>query len=206
MRALLVFGWIMISAFSSAHAEETGEVKKIQDNSFLIEEAYNQEPGVIQHIQTFQYMKNATWGYSFVQEWPVPGRTHQLSYTIPVFHLDTDTDGKKTGIGDVMLNYRYQLIYKEKEGIALAPREDGPRRITFSEILIRTVIPCWSFFGSGRKALLPEIRRTRPCAQFLHGGSGLPISRYLPGFHPETSSPLAGISANLRIFSLLPPF
>ena len=126
MRALLVFGWIMISAFSSAHAEETGEVKKIQDNSFLIEEAYNQEPGVIQHIQTFQYMKNATWGYSFVQEWPVPGRTHQLSYTIPVFHLDTDTNGKKTGIGDVMLNYRYQLIYKEKEGIALAPPRGWP--------------------------------------------------------------------------------
>jgi hypothetical protein len=122
MRNLLVFCWIMILAFSNAYAEEIGEVKKIQDNSFLIEEAYNQEPGVIQHIQAFQYMKNGTWGYSFVQEWPVPGRTHQLSYTIPVFHLDTDTNGKKTGIGDVMLNYRYQLIYKEKEGIALAPR------------------------------------------------------------------------------------
>ncbi|MBI3592388.1 MAG: transporter, partial [Nitrospirae bacterium] len=96
------------------------EAKKIQDNSFLIEEAYNQEPGVIQHIQTFQYMKNRTWGYSFVQEWPVGGQTHQFSYTIPVYHLNKD--GNKTGIGDVMINYRYQLIYKEKEGVAMAPR------------------------------------------------------------------------------------
>jgi len=94
------------------------EAKKIQDNSFLVEEAYNQEPGVIQHIQTFQYMKNRTWGYSFVQEWPVGGQTHQLSYTIPVYHLNKDEN--KTGIGDVMINYRYQLI--NKEGIAMAPR------------------------------------------------------------------------------------
>ena len=33
------------------------EVKKIQDNSFLIEEAYNQEPGVVHHIQIFQYRR-----------------------------------------------------------------------------------------------------------------------------------------------------
>lgn len=95
------------------------EVKKIQDNSFLIEEAYNQETGVIQHIQSFQYnVRNKQWAYTFVQEWPVPGQTHQFSYTIPVFHL-TD-DGKRTGLGDVLLNYRYQLI--NKGWLALAPR------------------------------------------------------------------------------------
>ena len=33
------------------------EVKKIQDNSFLLEEAYNQEDGVIQHIQSYLYNK-----------------------------------------------------------------------------------------------------------------------------------------------------
>ena len=41
----------------------------IQDNSFLAEEAYNQEPGVVQHIQTFMRMWNSkTWTYSFTQE------------------------------------------------------------------------------------------------------------------------------------------
>ena len=35
------------------------EPKKIQDNSFLLEEAYNQEDGVVQHIQMFQYFKKS---------------------------------------------------------------------------------------------------------------------------------------------------
>jgi hypothetical protein len=95
------------------------EAKKIMDNSFLIEEAYNQEDGVIQHIQTFQYLqKSKTWGYTFTQEWPVPAQTHQLSYTIPVNHLETPTN--ETNIGDIAINYRYQLIFKEP--IAMSPR------------------------------------------------------------------------------------
>ncbi|MBT0894089.1 transporter [Geobacter hydrogenophilus] len=94
------------------------EAKKIQDNSFLLEEAYNQEDGVVQHIQAFQYMKGDTWAYTFTQEWPVPKQAHQLSYTIPV--LKNASPGRESGLGDVLLNYRYQAVMKE--GIALAPR------------------------------------------------------------------------------------
>src|SRR3989304_1284470 len=94
---------------SFGEEKESKETKKIQDNSFLIEEAYNQEEGVIQHIQTFQYMKDGTWGNTFTQEWPVKGQMHQFSYTIPVSHL---TDPGRTGLGDMALNYRYQLINK----------------------------------------------------------------------------------------------
>ncbi|MHB9071971.1 MAG: transporter [Desulfobaccales bacterium] len=105
-------------AVSAGFAKE--ETNKIEDNSFLIEEAYNQEYGVIQHIQSFQYnIRNKQWAYVFVQEWPVPGQTHQLSYNIPVYRL-TD-DGYRTGLGDVQLNYRYQLVYKE-DLVAVAPR------------------------------------------------------------------------------------
>jgi hypothetical protein len=57
---------------------------RIEDNSFLIEEAYNQDPGVIQHISSFQYLKQNTWIYTFTDEWPVPGMKHQLSMTLPV--------------------------------------------------------------------------------------------------------------------------
>jgi len=99
-------------------AEAQNEVKKIQDNSFLIEEAYNQEPGVVQHIQSFQYMKGDQWLYTFTQEWPVPKETHQLSYTIPVARLEAPD--RNAGLGDILLNYRYQAILKEH--IALAPR------------------------------------------------------------------------------------
>ncbi|MEK7296758.1 MAG: transporter [Planctomycetota bacterium] len=101
-------------------AEETTETtKKIQDNSFMIEEAYNQEAGVIQHIQTFQYLeKSHNWAYSFVQEWPVLGQTHQFSYSIPISHLDDPTN--QTGMNDIALNYRYQVPLDAP--IALAPR------------------------------------------------------------------------------------
>ncbi len=102
-------------------AEDVEELhgNKIMDNSFLLEEAYNQEPGVIQHIQTFQYLeKSENWEYSFTQEWPVPGQRHRLSYTIPVSYLNDPV--KETDIGDVALNYRYQLLFQE--AMAIAPR------------------------------------------------------------------------------------
>jgi len=92
---------------------------KIQDNSFLLEEAYNQEDGVIQHIFAYQYLKNAkTWGLTFTQEWPVPTQTHQLSYTIPFNRVDDPA--WKSGLGDIALNYRYQLVFKDN--LAIAPR------------------------------------------------------------------------------------
>lgn len=50
-------GAVMFGILLAAGGAFAEEPKKIQDNSFLIEEAYNQEDGVIQHIQTFQYMR-----------------------------------------------------------------------------------------------------------------------------------------------------
>jgi hypothetical protein len=109
---------IVFNTYSFAEETKKEEPKRIEDNSFLIEEAYNQETGIIQHIQTFEYLKRTkTWLYTFTQEWPVGGQTHQLSYTIPVSHFGETAD---TGLGDIALNYRYQLI--EGETVALAPR------------------------------------------------------------------------------------
>ena len=46
----------------------------IQDNSFLVEEAYNQNFGVVQHISSFtRFFDSKDWNYTFTQEWPVPG-------------------------------------------------------------------------------------------------------------------------------------
>jgi hypothetical protein len=91
----------------------------IADNSFLIEEAYNQEAGVVQHINTFAREEvGGSWQYAFTQEWPLGGMLHQLSYTIPVVR----PDGFGTGLGDVLLNYRYQLL-----GDGVAPLHVAPR-------------------------------------------------------------------------------
>ena len=49
-------------------AAGTAEPPPIQDNSFLIEEAYNQEPGVVQHINTFQRLRGGPWVATFTQE------------------------------------------------------------------------------------------------------------------------------------------
>jgi len=93
--------------------------RPISDNSFLIEEAYNQEPGVVQHISAWQRsLRSAAWGFTFTQEWPVGTQTHQLSYTIAVQRTARPSS---TGLGDAALNYRYQLRGAEQRG-AIAPR------------------------------------------------------------------------------------
>ena len=93
----------------------------IQDNSFLIEEAYNQEEGVVQHINTFQRMRGGEWVATFTQEWPVPEQAHQLSYTIP-YQRVSGASGRRTGLGDIALNYRYQLARSGETEFACAPR------------------------------------------------------------------------------------
>src|SRR5688572_5598548 len=99
-------------ALSAAAAESTDppprNVNGISDNSFLIEEAYNQGPGVVQHILTGFYNVNRLGGsddkaldLSFTQEWPLWSQTHQLSYTVPYFF--TRSGGQSdNGIGDVL--------------------------------------------------------------------------------------------------------
>ncbi len=93
-------------------------VAQIQDNSFLIEEAYNQESGIVQHISTFDRSSGGDWAYGFTQEWPLGGIRHQLSYTIPIENIE----GLGTGLGDVALNYRHQLLGNPEAAVVLAPR------------------------------------------------------------------------------------
>ncbi|MEO8484194.1 MAG: transporter [Acidobacteriota bacterium] len=89
----------------------------ISDNSFLVEEAYNQEAGVVQHISVFQRDKRTgNWAYSFTQEWPAPwDAKHQLSYTVTGVNA-----GAGAGVGDALLNWRYQVVQNER--VAFAPR------------------------------------------------------------------------------------
>jgi hypothetical protein len=95
---------------------------QIQDNSFLIEEAYNQTPGVVQTIQTYsRTFGSGDWIYTLTQEWPVPKETHQLSVTVPVQGVTADS-GRARGLGDVALNYRYQLLGNGEAKVAVSPR------------------------------------------------------------------------------------
>lgn len=89
----------------------------ISDNSFLVEEAFNQEKGVVQNIFGATYSDLAGWSASFTQEWPVPGVRHQLSYTIPFSIV-----GGAAGWGDLLINYRVQVLEEGPKRPAFAPR------------------------------------------------------------------------------------
>lgn len=80
----------------------------IEDNSFLIEEAFNQGPGIVQHINTLSRSLDGSRSmvYMLTQEWPMPNLSHQLSYSVPASSLDR---GASRGVGDAMLNYRYNV-------------------------------------------------------------------------------------------------
>lgn len=91
---------------------------RIADNSFLVEEAYNQEAGVVQHIGAFRRAPSGAWLFTFTQEWPAPSQRHQLSYTVPLL----SERGAGTGVGDLAINYRYQAAGRDDEPVWFSPR------------------------------------------------------------------------------------
>lgn len=120
--------WIWLSVLLTQCLQAERNVEGIMDNSFLVEEAYNQEAGVVQHIFNAHYgldrrrgADDWTWDLSFTQEWPVGGQRHQFSYTVP-YHFVRSSGRTADGLGDVLLNYRYQALFDEATLQALAPR------------------------------------------------------------------------------------
>ncbi len=122
-----VFRWLFLACTPLAALawgqSNSRDDRPIQDNSFLVEEAYNQEPGVVQHINTFSRMWNSRdWSYTFTQEWPAPHDSrHQLSFTLVAAHAGGFPQSG-LGWGDVILNYRYQLFGNGDSRRAFAPR------------------------------------------------------------------------------------
>jgi DtxR family Mn-dependent transcriptional regulator len=96
-------------------AAQPAEPFAIADNSYLVEEAFNQEAGVFQNI--FNIRANGDWEASFTQEWPLLSQTHQLSYTLPYAAISGES-----GVGDVLLNYRWQATMEGRGVPAVSPR------------------------------------------------------------------------------------
>jgi hypothetical protein len=116
----IVLPLALASALSPAFAQDTpAEEHPIEDNSFLIEEAYNQEAGVIQHISNLVHsspLSDGEFAYSFTEEWPVTGQDHQLGFTLLFLN---GGGGASDGVGDFLVNYRYQVSSGD---VAFAPR------------------------------------------------------------------------------------
>ncbi|HVL65840.1 MAG TPA: metal-dependent transcriptional regulator [Vicinamibacterales bacterium] len=113
--------WLMLPALAAAQTTAPAPSRTVQpfailDNSFLVEEAFNQERGIFQNIFGFQRADGA-WEFAFTQEWPVGSQTHQFSYTLPF----AGVTGAR-GFGDVMINYRYQAVMEDPGIPAFSPR------------------------------------------------------------------------------------
>ncbi len=127
---VFVLLWTLIGLVDGplAVAQSRRAIDEIEDNSFLIEEAYNQEPGVVQHILTAQRSENRdthppqrSWEFEFTQEWPIFSQRHQFSYTIP-FSFTRQGRDHQDGVGDIQLNYRFQASMENEWLPAFAPR------------------------------------------------------------------------------------
>jgi hypothetical protein len=89
----------------------------ITDNSFLVEEAFNQEPGIFQNIFGVHIVDGGEWEAAFTQEWPLRTQTHQLSFTFSSLAVNG-----AAGLGDMMINYRWQASTEEGARPAFSPR------------------------------------------------------------------------------------
>lgn len=108
-RLLFVWQFLVASAFAI-------NPNRIEDNSFLLEEAYNQDAGEVQAVQTFRLDRaSRDWVYQLTGEIPIPDARHQLSFDLPFQHGDDET-----GFGDIGLNYRYGLLQGDR--LLVAPR------------------------------------------------------------------------------------
>jgi hypothetical protein len=120
-----------VSLFAAQPPQEEDRqrnVDGIRDNSFLVEEAYNQEPDTVQHIFNALYGWNRqpgsddeSWLMAFTQEWPVFSQAHQFSYTVPYAYAESG-GASENGLGDMLVNYRYQAYFNEESLTAFAPR------------------------------------------------------------------------------------
>ncbi len=123
-----IFGfWLaVLTLFSAvtARAAEPRPIDGFSDYSFLLEEAYNQERGEVQH--TFKAVRNGDsrhhgWSFNFEQEWWLFTEDHQVAVSIPFSHLREEGE-KQRGVGDILIEYRYQLLKEGPNIPAVAPQ------------------------------------------------------------------------------------
>lgn len=86
----------------------------IEDNSMFIEEAFNQERAVIQHISNL-VVADGDVSYFYTQEIPMPFEKFQFSFTVEHSSFKTRPNPEmptKGGFGDLLLNFRPMLMDK----------------------------------------------------------------------------------------------
>ncbi len=104
----------------------------IRDNAFLVEEAFNQETGEVQHIFNWiinwdrtRQGKTRDFVQTYTMEIPLGSQQHQFSFTsvlLDAFEKPTAAaPSHQGGVGDTFLNYRYQWLSND-DFLWCAPR------------------------------------------------------------------------------------
>ena len=106
---------ILVAALAVIAPRPLAAQEPLEDNSFLVEEAYNQPAREVQHVFTAEVV-HGSQRFGFGQEWPLGGPTHQLSYAL-VAENDASFE-----LGDAELNYRWQALAGEGDKLFVAPR------------------------------------------------------------------------------------
>jgi hypothetical protein len=88
---------------------------KIEDNSFLVDEAFNQEKGVMQYTSNFYWsdMNSNCMAYTFTHEIPVFSNHHQVSYTLQYNFSQPFGTSRNSGPGDMTIGYTYLATGKD---------------------------------------------------------------------------------------------
>ncbi len=110
--------WIGTLLSTESFAQQSVDFDGIDDNSFLLEEGYSQDAGTVQNIvYNISYLSNPKDIYFYLsQEWGISER-HQAGVTLPITVFESSGDG----IGDLFLDYRFQLL-KSQKWVSIAPR------------------------------------------------------------------------------------
>ena len=115
---LFLVGVIIAGASPAVLAQDPAPDRfGIKDNSFLVEEAFNQEAGIFQNIFVMTRSRDGVYDGSVTQEWPVLSMRHQFSFTMPFSAVSGHG-----AVGDLMLNYRFQMWDGEGRLPAFSPR------------------------------------------------------------------------------------
>jgi hypothetical protein len=110
--------WATPSAIAQQKADQSPSAAPFQitDNSFLVEEAFNQEAKIFQNIFNGVHGGDE-WAFAFTQEWPLVTQTHQLSYTLAWARTESHNE-----LGVTLINYRWQALMEGPGRPAFSPR------------------------------------------------------------------------------------
>jgi DtxR family Mn-dependent transcriptional regulator len=173
MSTVMLLACLVVNAAAQSTTAQppAPEPFRIADNSFLVEEAFNQEAGIFQNIFTFVRPDGDVWAFSFTQEWPVISQKHQFSYTLALADVGFDS-----GFGDTLINYRYQALM------------EGPGRPAFSP-RVSLVLPTGGVsegLGDGSFGLQFNLPFSKQVGDtYFHWNAGL---TWLPGADPDDGS------------------